>query len=80
MRIERHDKTVKLWLSANDTYNWAYRADASWPCSYLSGKRLWAEFNSGDLVDYEVNGEYDDNVPGDEFTAITDDAIRRKER
>lgn len=77
MKIERYDKTVKLWLSASDTYNWAHRAGSCWPCSYLSGKRLFADFDNGDLVDILVNGKPDDgNTPGDEFTAICSDALR----
>lgn len=74
MRVERQGNTVKLWLSANDTYDWAKR----WPCSFLSGKRLFAEFDDGDLVDYAVDGKC--GFPGDqplvdEFNAITSDFI-----
>ena len=75
MRIEKQGTTVKLWLSANDTYNWANRPNASWPCSVLAGKRLFAEFDDGDLVDFAVNGKRSLDVTADEFTAITDDFI-----
>ena len=74
MRIKRNGTTVKLWLSVNDTYNWAHRPGARWPCSQLAGKRLFAKFDDGDLVEYTVNGLSVD-IPRDEFTAITDDFI-----
>lgn len=80
MRIEKTGTTVKLWLSTKDTYDWALgRADwwgTGWPCSQLSGKRLFAEFDNGDLVDYAVNGKNGVDIPGDEFTAMTDDFIK----
>lgn len=76
MRIKREGTTVRLWLSANDTYNWAHRPDASWPCSQLAGKRLFAEFDDGDLIDYSIDGDGYVDMPADEFTAITDDFIK----
>ena len=68
---------VKLWLSANDTYQWAHKAGASWPCSFLSDKPLFAEFDSnGDLIDLTINyGHGDQDCPGDEFNAITSDFL-----
>lgn len=66
----------KLWLSANDTYNWAHRTNAKWPCSVLSGHRLFAEFIDGDLIDYAVDGVTAIDIPADEFNAITSDFMR----
>ena len=68
---------VKLWLSANDTYQWAHKAGASWPCSFLADKPLFAEFdNTGDLVDLAINhGRGNQDCPSNEFTAITDDFL-----
>ncbi len=74
MRLDKTDMTIKLWLSARDTYKWACISRNSWPCSELAGKRLFAEFNNGNLVDCTVNGLSVD-IPRDEFTAITDDFI-----
>jgi hypothetical protein len=72
----------KLWLSENDTYNWAHRDGASWPCSTLSGKRLFAEFdNHGNLVDMAINGgRGDQECDGHEFNAITNDAFAAREQ
>lgn len=82
MRIQRNDFQstgtgyVKLWLSASDTYEWAHRPGASWPCSTLSGKRLFAEFDSrGDLVDMAINGRSTD-CDANEFNAITSDYLK----
>ena len=68
---------VKLWLSAKDTYNWAHRTGAAWPCSFLADKSLLAEFApNGDLVELAINyGQGDQDCPGVEFTAITDDFL-----
>lgn len=75
MRIKRYNNTVKLWLSANDTYDWANKPGASWPCSELAGHRLFAEFDNGDLIDYAVDGKDHVMVLADEFTAMTDDFL-----
>ena len=48
MRTQTTDSGVKLWLSANDTYNWATRPRAIWPCSKLAGNRLFAESTRAD--------------------------------
>jgi len=74
MRIKKSDNgNTQLWLSANDTYNWANKPDGKWPCSVLSGRRLYAEFDkSGDLVDMIIDGQRPD-CPADEFDAITSD-------
>jgi len=73
-KIRKTKQGVDIWLSANDTYNWAHRAGNSWLCSYLSGKRLFVQLDSkGDLMDYTINGKTDSNCPSDEFNAIIAD-------
>jgi hypothetical protein len=71
MRTQIFDNGVKLWLSANDTYCWAQ----CWPCSDLSGKRLFVEYDRGGLVDLAINGRIDD-CPAHELTAIVSDYLR----
>ena len=74
-RVKITDNAIKLWISANDTHNWARR----WPCSFLAGKRLFAEFDSHGLVDMDINGgRGDQDCPADEFNAITSDALQDK--
>jgi hypothetical protein len=55
---------TQLWLSADDTWTWANRPNAKWPCSSIAGKRLYAEFEpNGDLVDMaldDLRSEYPD--------------------
>ena len=77
MRINATDSGVKLWLSANDTYRWAHRSNASWPCSELSDRRLFVEFDQGGLVDLAINGRLGD-CPADELNAIVSDHLRGK--
>lgn len=78
MRIKRENGTYgyfKIWLSARDTYNWAHRPGATWPCSFLSDRQVFAEFDlAGDLVDLQIDGgRGDQDCPADEFTACIDD-------
>ena len=77
MRKVENGNFVKLWLSANDTFSWANKSGAAWPCSFLSGKRLFAEFDQGDLIDLDINGgRGSQDCPSDEFNAITDDFLK----
>ena len=73
MRTQVFDAGVKLWLSANDTYCWAER----WPCSELSGKRLFVEYDRGGLIDLAINGRMGD-CSNHELTAIASDHLRGK--
>ena len=74
MRTQRYGRTVKVWLSAHDTYEWAHRTGAAWPCSTLSDKRLFAEFQNGDLVDLAINGRSGD-CDAHEFNAMIEDFL-----
>ena len=75
MRTQKYDKTVKVWISANETYDWAHKSGASWPCSTLSDKRIFAKFDNGDLVDIAINGKDGVEVDGNEFNAIIEDFL-----
>ena len=77
MKIQVFDSGVKLWLSANDTYRWAYRPNERWPCSELSGKCLFVEYNQGGLVDLAINGQIGD-CPDHELNAVVSDHLRGK--
>jgi hypothetical protein len=71
--MRQKDNTI--WLSANDTYDWANRPGARWPGSFLAGRRLVATFeDNGDLVDLLIDGgQGDQDCPSDEFDAIIAD-------
>ena len=78
MRIQRTDG-LKLWLSANDTFKWAHRAGNSWPCSFLSDKRVFVEYDSnGDLIDIAINGKIVD-CDSNELNAIIKDHLPANE-
>lgn len=62
-------------LSANDTYQWAHRVGASWPCSTLSGNRLVVIVDSNGLCDLTVNGKTDCDLDGNELDAIVSDHL-----
>lgn len=74
MRTHINESHVTLWLSANDTYNWAHRSGSSWPCSQLSGRRLMAQFDSNGLCDITIDGRNRD-CDATEFNAITSDYL-----
>lgn len=79
MRIRRNSGCLQVWLSARDTYNWAHKPGAIWPCSTLSSNRLYAEFDSkGNLVDFTINGKSGD-CDVNEFNAIISDLVPTKE-
>lgn len=76
MRLVVHENnSLTLWLSANDTYEWARR----WPGSTLSNRRLCATFESnGDLAELTINGRWDLDCDGHEFNAITSDFLAQR--
>lgn len=78
MKARIYDKGFALWLSARDTYEWARRPGSAWPCSELSGHRLWVEFDDNGLVDFTVDGREGFDVPGDELSAIVSDFIGQR--
>jgi len=78
MRITKTEYGTQLWLSANDTYSWAHKSNAKWPCSVLSGHRLYADFDRyGNLADFTIDGKCKD-CPVDEFDAITSDFLNKE--
>ena len=77
MRAQKSYYGTKLWLSASDTYEWAHKTGAAWPCSELSGSRLFVEFDlHGDLVDITIDGKNDVDCDRNELEAITRDFLR----
>lgn len=83
MRTLIHDNGFTLWLSANDTYDWAHRVNDSWPCSTLSNHRLTASFDSNGLYDLTIDGkclsgEGYCEVDAHELSAIVADLMKKK--
>ncbi len=77
MKTQINPTSVKLWLSANDTYDWAHKAGASWPCSQLSDKRLFVEFDTNGLCDIAIDGKPDD-CDANELNAMVSDYLAAK--
>ena len=77
MRIDRKSG-IKIWISANDTENWATRPGQRWPCSTLRGRKVFAEFEkNGDLVDLVIDGgKGDQDCDGNEFNAMISDFVK----
>jgi len=75
------DSCVKLWLSSTDTYEWATRAGNSWPCSQLSGKRVFAEFDRNGLCDLAIDGNgRNEDCDATELSAICADHLKRSRK
>ena len=75
MRVKNYGDSVEIWVSARDTYEWARRIGAAWPCSELSGKRFYACFDTNGLLELTVNGKQGVDVDHNEFNAITSDFL-----
>lgn len=78
MRTQITATQVVVWISARETYDWAHRADAAWPCSRLSNKRLCATFDNHGLSELTVDGRSpSDDLDGTELSAICADHLAR---
>ena len=76
MRTHITPDQITLWLSKRDTYDWARKFDAAWPCSTIAGKSLMAVFDDNGLGFITINGNADGELDGGEFNAITSDFLR----
>lgn len=55
MKVMLTHDGCKIWLTKLDTRLWAERSGNQWPCSTLSNRRVYAEYDRrGDLVDIKV--------------------------
>lgn len=76
MRIKDRGNSFTIWLSADDTYEWAHRIGFAWPCSTLAGHRLRASFDTCGLYDIAIDGKFPgigSDVDGSEVSAIVSD-------
>lgn len=63
-----------LWLSAKETYDWAHKPGASWPCSQCAGERIFVQVDSNGLCDFTQDGVSAD-IDGAELEAIVADHL-----
>jgi hypothetical protein len=73
-QIKLGPQSVVLLVSASETYAWAHRPHAVWPCSQLAGHRFRAAFDQGGLVEFTIDGR-DGDVDAGEFNAISYDFL-----
>ena len=80
MRATQNQHGTSIWLSAKNTEDWAERPGARWPCSTLSGHRIFAAFApNGDLVRVCVDGgRGNQDCSIDEFNAIMSDHLAKR--
>ena len=77
MRLKIYGQSVVVWLSDRDTYDWAHKPGAAWPCSTISDRRVMACFEgNGDLVDIAVDGKSGwGGIDLHEFNAMIEDFL-----
>jgi len=74
VRVQDSGTMVTVWISADETYEWARR----WPCSELSGHRIRASFDSGGLFDLAIDGREAPDVPAGELSACVADHLAQR--
>jgi len=77
MRIKRQPSGYIMWLSANNTYDWAHRVDNRWPCSELSNHRLCVVVDNNGICDMTFDGatSWTNDIDGTELDAIVSDHL-----
>ena len=74
--IDRPAVGYTMWLSANDTRDWADRPGGVWPGSTLGGHRLRIEVDRKGLADLAADGKADQHwVDAWELDAIITDHL-----
>ena len=68
-------------LCARDTYDWAHKPGAVWPCSMLADRRAVVVVDSNGLCDLSINGgRGEQDIDGSELTAIVGDFLPKEAR
>lgn len=89
MRIRISPLGVSLWLSKQETTDWANGAiwagtkqgwitHGSWPYSQLRGKRVFASFDRNGLCDMTIDGNSSVDCDASEFSALCADYLSLK--
>ncbi len=63
-----------MHLSASDTYAWARKPGAAWPCSECRNNRIMVSVDGNGLCDFTMNGKSAD-MDGTELDAIVSDHL-----
>lgn len=79
MKIKKEGNTTKIWLSSNDTFRWAERPNAKWPCSTLSDRRIYVELDKNkDIIDIKINGKPRREIDSHELRCCLNDLTKGK--
>ena len=82
MRLKDNGNSFTIWLSARDTYEWARKPGAAWPCATLANKRVCASFDTNGIYDLTINGLYPTEdggwIDGNEFSALIADHAKTR--
>lgn len=74
MRVTVTDTTLLLHADGDDTYNWAHKPGAVWPCSVLAGQPFRAMFDRNGLLDFASPADSGD-LSGAELSACAADLL-----
>jgi len=77
MRIQEHWGNTTIYLSERDTFDWAHKDGAAWPCSECSGHKLRIELERGDLIGFAIDGK-DGDMNAAELSAIINDCFVKR--
>ena len=80
MRFAGYGAGYTMSFSAPNTWDWAHRPNARWPCSSLAGKRIFIVVNNNGLAETRVRGRGDLNIQSDELAAIVADHLPQSHR
>lgn len=76
MKIRGYENSYTMWLSAQDTYDWAHKSGANWPCSQLSNRQAIVVVDSLGLCDLVIDGgRGDQDIDGTELDACVGDHL-----
>jgi hypothetical protein len=56
MKLFINQTGYQLFLTAQETEDWATRPGAEWPCSTLRGRRVRVDVDANGLNDYAIDG------------------------
>lgn len=73
MKLTRTNDGYVIKLSARDTYNWAHKPGAAWPCSELADRAICVEVDSNGLCDIPIGDS--GFIDGNELEAIIADHL-----
>lgn len=79
MKIKKTKNTTQIWISSNETFRWARRPNAQWPCSTLADRRVFVELASNnDIINIKINGKNSSIIDEHELRCCLNDLTKGK--